>query len=52
MNSTPEADQLNIVSAKGLIKDYNSFRAVNDIEFEIEKGECFGFLGPNGAGKT
>lgn len=41
-----------IVSAKGVIKDYNSFRAVNNANFEIYKGECFGFLGPNGAGKT
>jgi lipooligosaccharide transport system ATP-binding protein len=43
---------MNVITAKGLIKDYNSFRAVNDIEFEIQEGECFGFLGPNGAGKT
>ncbi|MCX7914183.1 MAG: ATP-binding cassette domain-containing protein [Thermodesulfovibrionales bacterium] len=41
-----------IVSAKGLIKDYGTFRAVADIEFQVFKGECFGFLGPNGAGKT
>ncbi len=43
---------MNIVTAKGLTKDYNSLRAVNNIDFEISKGECFGFLGPNGAGKT
>jgi lipooligosaccharide transport system ATP-binding protein len=43
---------MSVITAKGLIKDYNSFRAVNDIEFEIQEGECFGFLGPNGAGKT
>jgi lipooligosaccharide transport system ATP-binding protein len=43
---------MNIIKAKNLIKDYNSFRAVNDIDFEIQEGECFGFLGPNGAGKT
>jgi len=41
-----------IVKAEGLIKDYGSLRAVNSIDFEIQKGECFGFLGPNGAGKT
>ncbi len=40
------------VSGKGVIKDYNSFRAVDNIDFEIFKGECYGFLGPNGAGKT
>jgi lipooligosaccharide transport system ATP-binding protein len=43
---------MNIVSAEGLTKDYNSLRAVDNIDFEIVKGECFGFLGPNGAGKT
>ncbi|HAK87781.1 MAG: ABC transporter ATP-binding protein [Nitrospirae bacterium GWC2_46_6] len=43
---------MDIVSAKGLIKDYGSLRAVDGIDFEIKKGECFGFLGPNGAGKT
>jgi lipooligosaccharide transport system ATP-binding protein len=41
-----------IVTVRGLIKDYNSFRAVDHVDFEIMKGECFGFLGPNGAGKT
>ncbi len=43
---------MNIVTAKGLTKDYGSLRAVDNIDFEILKGECFGFLGPNGAGKT
>jgi len=43
---------MKIVTAKGLTKDYGSLRAVNNIDFEILKGECFGFLGPNGAGKT
>jgi lipooligosaccharide transport system ATP-binding protein len=43
---------MNIVTAKGLSKYYNSLKAVDNINFEIEKGECFGFLGPNGAGKT
>jgi lipooligosaccharide transport system ATP-binding protein len=43
---------MNIVIAVNLIKDYGSLRAVDNIDFEIVKGECFGFLGPNGAGKT
>jgi lipooligosaccharide transport system ATP-binding protein len=43
---------MNIVSAKGLTKDYGSLRAIDNINFDILKGECFGFLGPNGAGKT
>jgi lipooligosaccharide transport system ATP-binding protein len=43
---------MHIVAAKGLTKDYGALRAVDAIDFGIEKGECFGFLGPNGAGKT
>jgi len=43
---------MNIVSARGLTRDYGSLRAVDAIDFDIMKGECFGFLGPNGAGKT
>ncbi len=43
---------MNIVTVKGLTKDYGSLRAVDNIDFVIVKGECFGFLGPNGAGKT
>lgn len=43
---------MKIVSANGLIKDYDSLRAVDNIAFDVQQGECFGFLGPNGAGKT
>lgn len=43
---------MNIVIARGLTKYYNSLKAVDNIDFEITEGECFGFLGPNGAGKT
>lgn len=43
---------MNIVTAKSLTKYYNSLRAVDCVDFEISRGECFGFLGPNGAGKT
>ncbi|MCQ5375923.1 MAG: ATP-binding cassette domain-containing protein [Methanomassiliicoccales archaeon] len=41
-----------VVKAENLTKRYDSFTAVNSINFEINEGECFGFLGPNGAGKT
>jgi lipooligosaccharide transport system ATP-binding protein len=41
-----------IVSAQGLVKDYEHVQAVAGVDFFIETGECFGFLGPNGAGKT
>lgn len=35
-----------------LKKNYGSFVAVNDVSFEMKKGEIYGLLGPNGAGKT
>ncbi|MFQ6132222.1 MAG: ABC transporter ATP-binding protein [Armatimonadota bacterium] len=35
-----------------LTKDFDSFRAVNDVSLQVPEGEMFGFLGPNGAGKT
>lgn len=43
---------MQIVYAKDLKKYYKNFLAVSGVNFEIFKGECFGFLGPNGAGKT
>ena len=36
----------------GLTKSYEAFQAVAPLNFEIPRGEVFGFLGPNGAGKT
>jgi lipooligosaccharide transport system ATP-binding protein len=41
-----------IIQAKKLSKKYGNFTAVDEIDFDIFEGECFGFLGPNGAGKT
>ena len=41
-----------ILKAESLMKKYGDIIAVNDISFEIFRGEIFGFLGPNGAGKT
>jgi lipooligosaccharide transport system ATP-binding protein len=41
-----------MVSARGLVKRFGDFTAVDGIDLEIHRGEAFGFLGPNGAGKS
>jgi ABC-2 type transport system ATP-binding protein len=41
-----------VISAENLTKRFGSFTAVDNITFEVKKGEIFGFLGANGAGKT
>jgi ABC-2 type transport system ATP-binding protein len=42
----------NAIEVSNLKKRFESILAVNDITFEVEKGQIFGLLGPNGAGKT
>jgi len=41
-----------MIKVEGLTKRYGDVTAVEDISFQVEKGEIVGFLGPNGAGKT
>jgi ABC-2 type transport system ATP-binding protein len=41
-----------MIYANGLTKRYGSFRALDDVSFEVRRGEIVGFLGPNGAGKS
>ncbi len=41
-----------IIKVEHLVKKFGALVAVDDISFEVEEGEIFGFLGPNGAGKT
>lgn len=41
-----------IISVNNLTKKFGEFKAVDDISFDVAKGEIFGFLGANGAGKT
>jgi lipooligosaccharide transport system ATP-binding protein len=48
-SATP-ADAL--IHARGLTKRFTNLVAVDAIDFDVERGEAFGFLGPNGAGKT
>jgi lipooligosaccharide transport system ATP-binding protein len=46
------AEQLPLVHARGLVKSFGALVAVDGIDFDVQRGEAFGFLGPNGAGKT
>jgi lipooligosaccharide transport system ATP-binding protein len=46
------ADQEILIRARGLCKKFGDFVAVDGIDFELSRGEVFGFLGPNGAGKS
>jgi len=43
---------MNIIRVENLTKQFNGFTVVDHINFEVKKGEIFGFLGPNGAGKS
>jgi len=40
------------IEARGLNKLYGNFHAIEDVSFDVKKGEILGFLGPNAAGKT
>ncbi len=40
------------ISVKNLTKNFNELKAVDNVSFDVKKGEIFGLLGPNGAGKT
>ena len=42
----------NVITVKGLTKRFGDFTAVDNISFDVKRGEIFGFLGANGAGKT
>jgi lipooligosaccharide transport system ATP-binding protein len=46
------ATELPLVHARGLVKRFGDLVAVDAIDFDVQKGEAFGFLGPNGAGKS
>jgi len=48
----PETSPTSLIHARGLTKMFGDFTAVDAIDFDVARGESFGFLGPNGAGKT
>ncbi len=41
-----------MIEVKKLVRKFGAFTAVNNVSFDVDKGEVLGFLGPNGAGKT
>ena len=41
-----------LIHARGLVKRFGPLTAVDGIDFDVRRGEAFGFLGPNGAGKS
>ncbi|MEV8507984.1 ABC transporter ATP-binding protein [Actinoplanes sp. NPDC051475] len=43
---------MTLIHARGLVKRFGDFTAVDGIDVDVERGEAFGFLGPNGAGKS
>ena len=41
-----------MLKVKNLCKNYGPLEAVNNLNFQVQKGEIFGLIGPNGSGKT
>lgn len=43
---------MEVISSKGLTKQYKNVMALSDVDITVNEGDIYGFLGPNGAGKT
>lgn len=52
MGQTAEAAEENIIQVSKLVKKFGSFKALDDLDLAVRRGEVHGFLGPNGAGKS
>jgi len=54
LSEEQKRSQLNevLIDVQGLVKHYGRIKAVDDITFQVRRGDILGFLGPNGAGKT
>jgi len=50
--TSQDPDSAPLISARNLCKRFGALTAVDGIDFDVARGEAFGFLGPNGAGKT
>jgi lipooligosaccharide transport system ATP-binding protein len=52
MPAMPTMPDESLIHARGLTKRFGELTAVDGVDFDVARGEAFGFLGPNGAGKT
>ena len=50
--ATPPPDERPLIDIDHLTKRFGGFTAVDDLSFQVRRGEVLGFLGPNGAGKS
>lgn len=41
-----------VIKIEGISKSYRDFKALDGVQFDVRRGEIFGYIGPNGAGKT
>jgi ABC-2 type transport system ATP-binding protein len=51
-STSSPSNEASALRCRGLVKQYGEVKAVNGLDLEVRRGECFGMLGPNGAGKT